>query len=232
MARATEVVRFRSLRRFYNWAVTEELIGRSPMHGMALPAMESKEIPIPALDDLRALLKACDGKDHDARRDTAIIRLFCEPGAPRLAEMAAIETGQLDMVRDQVAVLGKGAKWRTIPFGNVTGKALTRYLRVRSAHPLARLPRLWLGARGQALTGNGIAQMLERRCAEAGIGKIHPHQLRHFAADLWFANDGDMQDGMRLFGWESLEMPLRYARANSVKRAIAAHHRKALGDLL
>lgn len=229
---ATEVVRFRSLRRFYNWAVTEELIDRSPLHGMPIPAAPSKEIPIPELDDLRALLKACDGKDHDARRDTAIIRLFCEPGAPRLAEMAAIEVGQLDMVRDQVAVLGKGAKWRTVPFGNVTGKALTRYLRVRSAHPLARLPRLWLGARGQALTGNGIAQMLERRCQEAGIAKIHPHQLRHFAADLWFANDGDMQDGMRLFGWESLEMPLRYARANSVKRAISAHHRKALGDLL
>jgi integrase/recombinase XerD len=229
---ATEVVRFRSLRRFYNWAVTEELIDRSPMAGMPMPSAPSKEIPIPELDDLRALLKACDGKDHDARRDTAIIRLFCEPGAPRLAEMAAIRADQLDMVRDQVSILGKGSKWRTVPFGNVTGKALTRYLRARAGHPLARLPGLWLGARGQALTGNGIAQMIERRCAEAEIGKIHPHQLRHFAADLWFGNDGDMQDGMRLFGWESLEMPLRYAKANSVKRAIASHHRKALGDLL
>jgi site-specific recombinase XerD len=229
---ATEVVRFRSLRRFYNWAVGEELIARSPLHGVPLPAMESKEIPVPPTADLRALLKACDGKDHDARRDTAIIRLFCEPGAPRLAEMAAIETTQLDMVRDQVIVLGKGARWRTIPFGNVTGKALTRYLRARAGHPLASLPKLWLGARGQALTGNGIAQMIRRRCDEAGLGRIHPHQLRHYAADLWFSNDGDIQDGMRLFGWESLEMPLRYARANSVKRAIAAHHRKALGDLL
>jgi site-specific recombinase XerC len=229
---ATEVVRFRSLRRFYNWAVKEELIERSPLHGVPIPSAPSKEIPIPEADNLRLLLKACDGRDHDARRDTAIIRLFCEPGAPRLAEMAGIRLDQLDMVRDQVAILGKGSKWRTVPFGNVTGKALTRYLRARAGHPLAHLPGLWLGARGQALTGNGIAQMIERRCGEAGIGKIHPHQLRHFAADLWFANDGDMQDGMRLFGWESLEMPLRYARANSVKRAIASHHRKALGDLL
>jgi len=81
--------------------------------------------------------------------------LFCEPGAPRLAEMAAIRVEQLDMVRDQLIVLGNGSKWRTDPFGNVTGKALTRYLRARSGHPLARLPPLWLGARGQALTGNG-----------------------------------------------------------------------------
>ena len=56
----------------------------------------------------------------------------------RLAEMAAaIRVDQLDMVRDQVAILGKGSKWRTVPFGNVTGKALTRYLRARSGHPLA-----------------------------------------------------------------------------------------------
>jgi site-specific recombinase XerC len=229
---ATELVRYRSLRRFYNWAVSEELINRSPLHGTEQPSVEEKEIPVPEADVIRALLKACQGRDHDSVRDTAIIRLFCEPGAPRLAEMASIRVEHLDMVRDQVEVLGKGAKWRTIPFGAKTGKALTRYLRVRAAHPLARLPLLWLGARGQPLTANGIAQMLRRRCDEAGIKRIHPHQLRHFAADLWFGNDGDIQDGMRLFGWESLEMPLRYARANSVKRAIAAHRRKALGDLL
>src|SRR5216683_2244771 len=33
---ATEVVRFRSLRRFYNWAVKEELIERSPLHGVPI----------------------------------------------------------------------------------------------------------------------------------------------------------------------------------------------------
>jgi len=156
---ATELVRYRSLRRFYNWTVSEELIDRSPLHGTGMPSIEQKEISVPEVDVLRLLLKACEGRAHDSLRDTAIIRLFCEPGAPRLAEMAAIRTENLDMMRDQVAVLGKGQKWRTVPFGAKTGKALTRYLRARAAHPLAHLPRLWLGSRGQELTGNGIAQM-------------------------------------------------------------------------
>ncbi|WP_246149220.1 tyrosine-type recombinase/integrase [Nonomuraea turkmeniaca] len=74
--------------------------------------------------------------------------------------------------------------------------------------------------------------MIERRCDLAGIGRIHPHQLRHFAADAWFAAGGSDQDGMRLFGWSSLDMPRRYGRANAEQRAIEAHRRMALGDQL
>src|SRR5260221_7829109 len=51
---ATELVRFRSLRRFYNWAVKEDLIDRSPLHGVETRSLESKEIPILDVDDLRA----------------------------------------------------------------------------------------------------------------------------------------------------------------------------------
>lgn len=32
------------------------------------------------------------------------------------------------------------------------------------------------------MTDSGTAQLLERRCGEAAIGEIHPHQLRHTAA--------------------------------------------------
>src|SRR6266536_4912628 len=54
---ATEIVRFRSLRRFYNWAVAEELIPKSPLSGLPVPSAPSKEIPVPEADDIRALLK-------------------------------------------------------------------------------------------------------------------------------------------------------------------------------
>ncbi|MET9339205.1 tyrosine-type recombinase/integrase [Nonomuraea sp. NPDC003804] len=228
--------RFRSLRRFYNWMVDEETLEQSPMRTLKEPKPESKPIPIPPIDDVRKLLATCNTKDHDGYRDEAIIRLFCEPGAPRVAEMAGIEPDRIDFTQDVVAILGKGRKWRAVPFGAKTGKALTRYMRARGKHPLAgskNPPReMWLGARGKALTPSGIYQMIERRCDLAGIDRIHPHQLRHFAADAWFAAGGSDQDGMRLFGWSSLEMPRRYGAANAEQRAIQAHQRMALGDQL
>lgn len=226
--------RFRSLRRFYNWMVTEEGIDldKSPLAGMKEPRGEDRPIPVPSAADVRKVLATCSNKDHDSYRDEAIIRLFCEPGAPRVAEMAGILLDRIDFTQDIVAILGKGRKWRAVPFGAKTGKALTRYMRVRAKHPLAKLEYLWIGARGKELTPSGIYQMIERRCALAGVERIHPHQLRHFAADAWFAAGGSDQDGMRLFGWSSLDMPRRYGRANAEQRAIEAHRRMSLGDQL
>lgn len=236
--------RFRSLRRFYNWMVAEEILEASPMVRLAPPRPEEKPVPVPPLDDVRAVLATCEGKKlPDGRmktrgrlfedlRDAAIIRLFAEAGAPRLSEMAGMELVRLDMVQDVVAVLGKGRKWRSIPFGAKTGKALSRYLRARARHPLAAEQLLWIGNRGRTLTPSGIYQMIERRCAEAGVARIHPHQLRHFAVDAWYSDGGSVQDAMALFGWASPTMAHHYAKATAGKRAVAAARRRSLGDQL
>jgi site-specific recombinase XerD len=36
----------------------------------------------------------------------------------------------------------------------------------------------------------GVGQMLERRAAQAGIPRIHPHQLRHTVCHEWLAHGG------------------------------------------
>ncbi len=63
------------------------------------------------------------------------------------------------------------------------------YVPLRSRHPQASSPALWLGPKGP-MTESGIAQMLERRCGQAGMDKVHPHQLRHTAAHTWLAAGG------------------------------------------
>lgn len=229
---ATAQVRFRSLRRFYNWAVSEEIIDASPMRTMKMPEGEQKPVAVPEIEDVRALLAACEGKRFDEVRDTAIIRLFCEPGAPRCAEMAAMQVEHVDMTQDVVTIIGKGRKWRAVPFGAKTGKALSRYMRARAKHPLADSPFLWLGSRQKPLTSSGLYQMIERRCEQAGIARIHPHQLRHFATDQWYAAGGDVQDAMRLFGWSSPAMAHHYAAEHAGRRAVDRHRALQVGDRL
>lgn len=237
----TAGVRFRSLRAFYNWAVEQGFIDTSPMARMKEPTAEDKPIPIIPDDDLKALLKACSGRSFEDRRDTAIIRVFCEPGSPRVAEMAGLEirravgdreVSDVDLKRDMITLHGKGNRVRVIPFGAKTGTALDYYTRARAKHKLVKLRAFWLGSRGTGLTVSGIAQMLERRSDQAGIEKIHPHQLRHTAAHVWADEGGSEGDAMNLFGWLSPEMPRRYGKSAAIDRAQRASRRMSPADRL
>ena len=77
----------------------------------------------------------------------AMLRTFIESGC-RLGEVAGPKVEDVDFEEDVVYVVGKGRRPRRVAFGAKTGQALDKYLRLRSRHPQASSPTLWLGRRG------------------------------------------------------------------------------------
>jgi site-specific recombinase XerD len=231
-APSSVMTRFSSARAFYNWAEGEELVKRSPMYRLKAPNNPMPLVAIPDVADVRAILAACASRDYEGRRDTAMIRIMCEPGAPRASEVAALTTDALDLSRDDLTIIrGKGGKSRIMPLGAVTATACSRYLRARGRHPKAALPVLFVGNGGRGpMTRSGVGAVLERRSAQAGVTPVHPHQLRHLAAHRFFAAGGREGDAMRLFGWDDPAMPRRYAAAAAASRAVDAARVMALGD--
>jgi len=227
---STAATRFRYLQQFFRYLVAEDEISESPMARMSPPKLDERPVPVLTEDDLRKLLKAAEGKTFDARRDTAIIRMFISSGI-RLGEMAGMTVESVDADAQRALVIGKGDRGRWVPYAAKTAVALDRYMRERRHHPKAALPWLWLSARGR-LTDSGISQMLERRAAVAGIDGMHAHRFRHTYAHRWLARGGTEGDLQELAGWKSPQMLARYGASARAERAAEAYQRLDLeGDL-
>jgi site-specific recombinase XerD len=224
----TAQIRYGSLMQFFKWCTEEGEITVSPMVNMKPPSVPEVPVAVVDDDDLKKLMKTCASASFEDRRDSAILRLFIACGL-RLSEVADLTMADVIWEHDSVNVTGKGARPRTVVYSPKTGQALDKYDRARKSHPFAYQSSLWLGTRGP-LTANGIAQMLRRRCTQAGIAQLHPHQIRHTAAHVAARGGLSDSDMMRTFGWRSRQMLIRYGASAADERAREAYRKMAPGD--
>ena len=151
---STVATRHKGLRVFFGWLAEEGEVADNPMRNIKAPAIPDEPVPILSAEDIKALLKACDGPGFEDRRDTAIIMLLLDTGMRR-TELADLRVDDIDWDNQTVVVMGKGRRPRPCPFGNKTAKALDRYERARASHRLTDTHGLWLGPRG-TLTSPGV----------------------------------------------------------------------------
>jgi site-specific recombinase XerD len=237
---ATANNRYRGLQQWFGWMAKEEEIAFSPFSTGKLspPTVPETPVPVVPVDEIRALLATCKPRTLVNLRDEALIRLFFDTGA-RVSEMAGLmkESGDdvmiphVDLDQLMIWVMGKGRRFRGIPFGSKTGLAVDRYMRERRKHPLAYRPELWLGEKMRGpLSAGGMEQMLRRRTKAAGLPPIHPHQGRHTWAHEFRVNGGDRGDLKRLGGWKSDQMVDRYGASAADERAHASYRKRSFGD--
>lgn len=234
---ATRRVRLMTLRALFGWIVAEpgSPITTDPAAGIRAPEVPLGPVQVVTDDDLRTLLATCRGGSFADVRDAAMLRVLISCGLRR-AELVALTVADVDLAHGDLMVHGKGGKDRIVSIASSKASlALSRYQRMRRRHPFATatdqlfLPIRTAGTPG-AITGGAVAEMLRRRCRQAGISTVHPHALRHAWADANKRAGLSDENLERLAGWSSPLMVRRYGRALAEERARDAHRELATGD--
>ncbi|MGH3884254.1 MAG: tyrosine-type recombinase/integrase [Pseudonocardiaceae bacterium] len=209
---ATLAHRLGTLRMFFvrleEWG-WDEAPARVPMFPGDLPRQDH---PLPkALDDAAAakLLRAAQAQPRMLIRVT--VEVLLRTGL-RVSEYTGLRA-------DAVVHIGAGP-WLHVPVGKLRED---RYLPLhpqlvaliddyRSAYVPAEHPLLLPRENGRPLDRHTVTRFLNKAGAAAGLGHIHPHQLRHTLATQAINRGMSLEAIAAMLGHRSMDMTLRYAK--------------------
>lgn len=224
-ARSSMARRVVAVRGFFFWAHEHGMIPSDPAATLMTPKIPEhlpeilNEAQAERLLDETADRLTSDGDDprRDAigLRDDAMLELLYATGI-RVAELVALDRGDITFDNRTLKVTGKGNKQRVVPFGAPAGRALERWL--EWGRPLlenkASGAAVFLGARGGRVNQRVVRQVVHASARAAGVPDIGPHALRHSAATHLLDGGADLREVQELLGHASLKTTQRYTHVS------------------
>lgn len=190
---------YRTLNTFFKWCVREGLIEINPMERVRRPRLPRYKSPRLSLEEVERLLEAVK-RTGDPVRNLAMICLAVDSGLRR-GEILGLKMGNVDLEGGVVRVLGKGDKDRDVPLSPVCREILRAYLAVR---PASSSKRVFLTAKGTALTKNGLQTLMYRLKKRAGLPQVRWHLLRHTFANHYIGGGGSLRRLQKILGHSSI----------------------------
>ena len=218
-ARTTLARRGSSARVFTAWAFRRGLLASDPGLLLATPKGHRPLPDVLAADEAARLVDQVDGSATEDLRDRVVLELLYATGI-RVGELCGLDVDDVDDARRVLRVLGKGARERSVPYGEPAARALAGWRSVgRPAWATASSgPALLLGRRGGRLGARAVHALVRRRLgAVPGAPELGPHGLRHSAATHLLEGGADLRSVQELLGHASLATTQIYTHV-SVER--------------
>lgn len=237
LSRTSIARKLSAVRSFYHFLHVHERVDanpgravRTPKKQRVLPGFLTRE----QMEQLFELAgeRAVAGGFH-AARNMAIVELFYSAGL-RVSELQGLSIPGVDLIGDQVRVLGKGRKERIVPLGAMAARALRRYYESRqtvianASRPDARA--VFVGQTGKRLSvrqiQNIVSEFLRAIAGEAGLST---HSLRHTFATHMLDAGADLLAVKELLGHASLSTTQIYTHVSKerLKRVYRQAHPRA-----
>jgi len=196
-----------SLKRYFAWAIKEQLIGADPTNTLKfLP----KEAAIPRhLQDYEedALVAAVNA--HGTLRDRTIVTLLLHTGL-RAEELCSLTCKQVHVGKRNgtLRIIGKHKKERSVPLNATARSTLSKYLGTLSQEGNYLFPS---EKTGKALTERALGHLITKYARLAQVLDVSPHDLRH-RFGYRMAEVVPLHRLAQIMGHDSLDTTMLYIR--------------------
>jgi len=217
--RKTTVARkLSALRTFFKYLQRQGVASQNPAKLAPSPKLEKVLPHYLSVDEAFHLLGAPKGDDFGNLRDKAILEVFYGGGL-RLAELAGLNLGDVDLAPGVLRVWGKGSKERLAFLGEPAKAALSAYLPLRqrllTQHSAGDETALFVNSRGRRLSTRGVARVVAKWVRLSGLSPgLTPHGLRHSFATHLLEGRADLRAVQELLGHASISTTGRYTHVN------------------
>ncbi len=218
-------------RGFFKWWAPQAGMPANPAADVRAPKASR---PLPkalSVDQTQALLDApvlVTQHDPVSLRDRAIFELFYSSGL-RLSELVSLDLAYtqtkahtsvswINLPDQDVHVLGKGGKRRSVPIGAKAITALNHWLAIRQRLALPQAEgddaaALFIGLRGRRISARVIQLQLAKLAQHAGLPThVHPHVLRHSFASHVLQSAQDLRAVQEMLGHANISTTQLYTR--------------------
>jgi len=217
---------------FFSFMVAEGNIKDNPTLKVTSPRV-GKSLPKPISINQAMLLLEQPAKlsTVEAKRDKAMLELLYASGM-RVSELVSLNLDDINIDGGDVRCFGKGHKERIIPIAPRAALSVKKYLQEARPHLIhgETEPALFLNARGERLTRQGLWQILKGYAKSAGLGKeITPHTLRHSFATHMLNGGADLRSVQELLGHANISTTqvYTYLTTEHVRRIYEKSHPRA-----
>ncbi len=195
------------LRAFFDYALVEELIERSPMDLIEAPKIRRKIPTILSVEEMFMLIDSIDTHERHGYRNRAILEVLYGCGL-RVSELIGLKQSHVFEQAGFLRILGKNNKERLVPIAEPALEAIRAYVQHERAS-IHLQPEgediVFLSARGKGLSRQMIFLMIRKQAQKLGWKKkISPHTFRHSFASHLVEGGADLRAVQEMLGHESI----------------------------
>lgn len=216
-SRARKIAAIRSF--FKYLTVKAKLLDENPVQDLDSPKLPKTLPRYLTLEESQRLLSAVDGSNKE--RDYCILCIFLNCGL-RISELVGMNVN--DYRGDNLRVIGKGNKERTVYLNDACRAALDAWLEVRRNLVPARVSAMFLSNRRTRISVDSVQVMVKKylKCAGLDASLYSTHKLRHTAATLMLQNGVDVRTLQEVLGHENLNTTQIYTHIDNAELRTAA----------